>query len=949
MIIFFFTISYIIINFKQLSINNAKSLASNVVQKSAKMIEKSLSKDLTELKTLSKSFSTFENMYKEENKSLYINMYKEVYKKNKNFFKIWDTWEVQYFDTSWHNEFGRYSLAVYRDESNTIETSFDLRDTASFMDFYLNLKNIGKDMMWEPYWEGTVKDGETILRFMTTLSTPILKDNTVVGLVAADVLTDRFKTIIDKIKPYKSTLAYLVSNSGFFVTHPDSKFIGKDLSVVFPEYENQFNLKNIIEKGNIKTFQGIDKNNEDVLLEVVPVNVGQYNKPWSLIIVIPVKVILSEAITMQRIAILVSSIGLIILIIVILLIAKNISEPLVKITNVLKKLSKGDTRNINDIHHNSRDEIEDMANSVNTLKVGLVSTSEFAKQIGEGNLSADFTPLSDNDILGNSLLSMRKSLQKAKIAEEKRKLEEEKQNWATKGMAMFGEILRTNSNNIELLSFEIMSNLVNYLEVNQGALFIIEEDNNNELYLDMKSAIAYGRDKFITKKIKIGDNLVGRCAFEKKTIYITDIPQDYIEITSGMGTANPNILLLVPLILNDEIFGVIEVASFNKIDNYKIEFVEKIGESVASTISAVKINDRTSFLLEQSKSQAENLATQEEEMRQNIEELQATQEEAARHEYEMTNIINTLEETVFTVEYNLDGEIIDCNDRYINLLGVSKDEILGQHHKSEVNFNKDTDYYNNFWNDLRHGISRKENSNKTYNNKEYWFDETYTPIKSQNEDTPYKILKISLDITEQKNNELKLKDIETKIKEDKKIITKYESIVDKLKKELEQAKTKSNKSQQQTPIKNINKIEINIQATGNNLIDWVTDFILEIDEFDKQHKQIIELTNSLYISFKKGKTKKEIKDNLKNLIDFASYNFGKEEQYFEQFKFELAEQHIQEHQAFIKKLKQFQKDYNSNKVKFLDDIMTYIKEWLYNHFTNSDIKYKELFKSKLDI
>jgi PAS domain S-box-containing protein len=87
---------------------------------------------------------------------------------------------------------------------------------------------------------------------------------------------------------------------------------------------------------------------------------------------------------------------------------------------------------------------------------------------------------------------------------------------------------------------------------------------------------------------------------------------------------------LVPAILNDEVFGIIELVSFNKFEPYQIAFIEKIGESIASTISNARVNDRTNKLLEQSKQQAEELAAQEEEMRQNLEELQATQEEVAR-------------------------------------------------------------------------------------------------------------------------------------------------------------------------------------------------------------------------------------------------------------------------------------------------------------------------------
>jgi len=81
-----------------------------------------------------------------------------------------------------------------------------------------------------------------------------------------------------------------------------------------------------------------------------------------------------------------------------------------------------------------------------------------------------------------------------------------------------------------------------------------------------------------------------------------------------------------PLVYNDYIFGIIEIASFNVLQPYEIQFIERISESIAATISSVKANIQTSQLLEQSQQQAEEMASQEEEMRQNMEELRATQE-----------------------------------------------------------------------------------------------------------------------------------------------------------------------------------------------------------------------------------------------------------------------------------------------------------------------------------
>jgi len=317
-------------------------------------------------------------------------------------------------------------------------------------------------------------------------------------------------------------------------------------------------------------------------------------------------------------------------IIIALIIIRSLIQPMNSIKVALNNMSKGilPPENIPE----GKDEIGQMSKALNSLVGGLKAISNFSLQIGKGNFESDFQPLSEQDILGNALITMREELKKAALDEEKRKKEDDQRNWATQGLAKFGEILRQNNNSIDDLSYNIISNLVKYLDANQGGLFLINKTDYKEVMVELNACYAYDRKKFEEKRIALGEGLVGRCIQEKDTIYLTDIPEDYIRITSGLGDDNPRSLLLVPLAVNEEIFGVLEIASFREFESYQIEFVEKLATSIASTISAVKINVQTKHLLEQSRQQAEEMSAQEEEMRQNMEELRATQEQSARRE-----------------------------------------------------------------------------------------------------------------------------------------------------------------------------------------------------------------------------------------------------------------------------------------------------------------------------
>jgi len=286
-------------------------------------------------------------------------------------------------------------------------------------------------------------------------------------------------------------------------------------------------------------------------------------------------------------------------------------------------------------------ELSLMMRKVSGLAKSFRKVAAFANHVGRGELNAEYELLGENDDLGKAMLDMRANLKDAEAEMEKSRREDERRNWATQGLAKFAEILRHDNDNMESLAYNIVSNMVKYLDANQGGIFVLSEsENGGEKFLEMMACYAFDRKKFVDKQIRIGEGLVGTCYLEGEPIYITDVPDEYIAITSGLGDANPNAILISPLKVNDQIYGVMELASFREFEPYQLEFVQKVSESIASTIGSVKVNIRTGKLLEQSKIQAEEMANQEEELRQNMEEMQATQEEMRRREAELSKAVS---------------------------------------------------------------------------------------------------------------------------------------------------------------------------------------------------------------------------------------------------------------------------------------------------------------------
>jgi len=379
--------------------------------------------------------------------------------------------------------------------------------------------------------------------------------------------------------------------------------------------------------------------------------------------------------------------GLLILIGLSLLIYFIISKLIIKRVEIIKDAigALADGKIIDKINISYDDEIGVVNKALNKLGNKFADLSEFANQIGQGNNDVNLSNVNESDTLSNSLLSMKDNIITANEQEKQRIEEDEKRNWATSGYAKFGDILRQNSDDIDSLSDVIVKELVRYLDANQAALFIVNEEDG-ESFLELDAAYAYDRKKFTDKKIDIGEGLVGTCAIEKQTIYLTEIPRDYINITSGLGTAVPTSILIVPLKIESDVFGVIEIASFDKFENYKIEFVEQVGESIASTLKSLRVAKRTMKLLSQSQEQAEMLHAQEEEMRQNMEELQTTQEEMQRKQQAF---IENDKKTKAILSNSRDGIVLinketatidTVNETLLNLTGYSEAELLDEHY-----------------------------------------------------------------------------------------------------------------------------------------------------------------------------------------------------------------------------------------------------------------------------
>ena len=322
-------------------------------------------------------------------------------------------------------------------------------------------------------------------------------------------------------------------------------------------------------------------------------------------------------------------------------------------------------------------ELKEMSKHLNETTTELKNIRLFFEKIGRGELDNDIKVFNDEGELGTTLLGVREELKKVALLNWQR-------NWVNEGLSMMAEVLRNNTELNELCD-AVMASLVKYVNANQGKIFIVNEENPSHPHLELKSTYAYNRKRYNQKLIEPGEGLAGQAWLEMDTIYLTEIPQNYTTIRSGLGEATPTSLLIVPLKNDEKVQGIIEIASFVFFQDFEIRFVEKIAENISISISNSKKNQKTTLLLEETQQMAEQMQAQEEEMRQNMEELQATQEEMHRNTQEiilkeanLNSLINNIGAAVVSIDQNF--IILAVNNEMISIY-----EKMGIHFKAGDN------------------------------------------------------------------------------------------------------------------------------------------------------------------------------------------------------------------------------------------------------------------------
>ncbi len=481
-------------------------------------------------------------------------------------------------------------------------------------------------------------------------------------------------------------------------------------------------------KNGIK--RGRDYRGKDVLVAYRKID----HAPWAMLVKIDIDEIITKSSVLTKIYLMG---GLFILLLATsfsIVFARSLTQPLHSMQETLDLVSKGILPD--KITASSGDEFGLMANKVDGLVQTLKNSAQFARLVGEGKFNAAYQPASENDTLGLALLNMRENL----IENERRDTE---RNWIVRGVAEVAEILRLHDS-LDGLGDDVIKFIIEKIGAVQGAFYIVNDEEKTKL-IELRASFAYNRKKYLQKSFRFAEGLVGQAAAEQDYILRTEIPDEYVTITSGiLGDQKPNSILIVPLITNEEVYGVVEFAGLKKFSPSHVKFVQELSVILARTIFNIKVNERTRRLLSESQTLSAELTEKQEVLRQNAEEMRATQEELQRSNIKLEEQIEEVNRTqnrmqlllenaseVITI-YEEDGKIRYISPSVETILGYNQKELQGQSDLDRVHPNS-LEIARGLFDHLREKPSEKVTVQLEYKTKDgryIWLEATGTNFMS---------------------------------------------------------------------------------------------------------------------------------------------------------------------------------------------------------------------------
>jgi hypothetical protein len=182
------------------------------------------------------------------------------------------------------------------------------------------------------------------------------------------------------------------------------------------------------------------------------------------------------------------------------------------------------------------------------------------------------------------------------------------QDWLKTNLAKFSRMLQ-GQRDLAAVSQLILSDLAPLVTAHHGVFYLMDA-SGDEAILKLLASYAYRARESVAEQFRLGEGLVGQCAADKRMLLLSSVPEDYVQISSGLGEASPRNIVVLPVLFEGEVRAVLELATFDEFDEIRLTFLEQLAETIGIVLNTIGANMRTEELLRQSQALTENLQSQ---------------------------------------------------------------------------------------------------------------------------------------------------------------------------------------------------------------------------------------------------------------------------------------------------------------------------------------------------
>ncbi|MET3134117.1 HAMP domain-containing protein/CheY-like chemotaxis protein/signal transduction histidine kinase [Oxalobacteraceae bacterium GrIS 1.11] len=284
---------------------------------------------------------------------------------------------------------------------------------------------------------------------------------------------------------------------------------------------------------------------------------------------------------------------------------------------------------------------KDLTENVNQLAANLTNQvraiAEVATAVTRGDLSrsiqvearGEVSYLKDN--INEMIRNLKETTQK-----------NAQQDWLKTNLARFTRLLQ-GQRDLQAVTRLILSELAPLVSAHHGVFYMMDS-HEQDARLRMTASYGYRSSRKLPTSFLPGEGLVGQCALEKLRIWLTDVPRDYIVVSSGLGAAPPTNIVVLPILFEQQVKAVIEIASLDRFTETHLSFLDQLMESIGVVLNTIEANSRTESLLTQSQSLAQELQQTNQELAEKARLLSEQNIEVERKNREVEQAKMALEE-----------------------------------------------------------------------------------------------------------------------------------------------------------------------------------------------------------------------------------------------------------------------------------------------------------------